>query len=90
MTDSEKTNAFEVRVYEDDAYMGAELIANDAIANLQDIGWNDRISSIKVISGTWRFWEHVNMSGRSWVLGPGYYAHPTQFPNDTISSFEPA
>ncbi len=54
-------------------------------------GWNDRISSIIVVSGTWRFYEHSNYGGASWELGPGYYPNlgTVNIPNDTISSFRP-
>ena len=48
--------------------------------------WNDRISSIKVYSGTWEFYEHINFGGRSFRVGPGHY-NMTNGWNDSISSF---
>ena len=52
--------------------------------------WNDRISSIIVVSGTWRFYEHAHYAGRYWDLGPNYYpwVQNVGIPNDIISSFQ--
>lgn len=52
--------------------------------------WNDKISSIKVYSGTWEFFEHANFQGRSFRLDPGEYANFNNDVNDTISSFRKA
>src|SRR5262249_49943885 len=39
--------------------------------------WNDKISSIIVVSGTWQFWRHANFQkgpgDTDWILRPGYY-----------------
>jgi Beta/Gamma crystallin len=52
--------------------------------------WNDKISSLVVISGTWRFYEHWHYEGRYWDLSPGYYRWVVDagIPNDIISSFQ--
>jgi len=50
--------------------------------------WNDKISSIKVYSGTWEFFEHANFQGRSFQLTPGEYPWVTSTWNDMISSFK--
>jgi hypothetical protein len=52
--------------------------------------WNDRISSIIVVSGTWRFYEHWHYEGRYWDLTPNYYpwVEAVGIPNDLISSFQ--
>ena len=54
--------------------------------------WNDKISSIIVVSGTWQFFEHANYGGASsHPIGPGYYSfveNPVvNIANDSISSF---
>jgi hypothetical protein len=33
--------------------------------------WNDEVSSIKILSGTWQFFEHKDYQGSSTALGPG-------------------
>jgi len=50
--------------------------------------WNDQISSIKVYTGTWEFFEHTNFQGRSFRLTPGEYPWVTYEWNDLISSFK--
>lgn len=50
--------------------------------------WNDKISSIKIYSGTWEFFEHDNFQGRSFRLGPGEYPIINDGANDTITSFK--
>ncbi|MUG94122.1 hypothetical protein F7734_17695 [Scytonema sp. UIC 10036] len=51
--------------------------------------WNDKISSIKVYSGTWQFFENANFEGRNFQLQPGEYSFIDAAFNDTISSFKP-
>jgi Beta/Gamma crystallin len=55
--------------------------------------WNDSISSIIVVSGTWQFYGDANMSGTySRPIGPGYYPWVeddfVNIWNDSISSFQ--
>lgn len=50
--------------------------------------WNDKISSIKVYSGIWEFFEHTDFQGRSFRLEPGEYASVANDWNDVISSFK--
>jgi hypothetical protein len=53
--------------------------------------WNDSISSIIVLSGTWTFCLNAGPPGPSnpnWTLGPGYYSWVENYgiPNDSISA----
>lgn len=52
--------------------------------------WNDSISSVIVLSGTWMFFENGGFGGASATVGPGWYqfVEDPQFnmQNDTISS----
>jgi hypothetical protein len=52
--------------------------------------WNDSISSVIVLSGTWQFFENANFKGAHATVGPGWYqfVEDSQFnmQNDTISS----
>jgi len=55
--------------------------------------WNDEISSIIVVSGTWQFYENASYGGAfSRALGPGYYPFVeddfVNIANDSISSFK--
>lgn len=64
---------------------GSGEINQDA-AYVGDV-WNDKISSIKVCSGTWEFFEDANFQGNSFRLTPGNYSYVTNSWNDKISSF---
>jgi hypothetical protein len=82
-------SAAKVILYEHINYGGEHLNAD---SNQKYVGnqWNDRISSIKIQSGTWRFYEDANYEGRYWDLGPGTYSwvEDVGIPNDLISSFK--
>jgi hypothetical protein len=51
--------------------------------------WNDRVSSMVVIRGRWRFYMHRDYMGPYWDVNPGYYpwVEDVNIPNDIISSF---
>jgi hypothetical protein len=51
--------------------------------------WNDKISSIVIYRGRWRFYQHWHYEGAYWDLGPGQYpwVEAANIPNDIISSF---
>jgi hypothetical protein len=82
----------EVVVYLHENLKGWEYRTNLAISHIGP--YNDTISSVVVVSGKWRFYEHANFGGRHFDLSPGYYpsvAAATGNPpwNDRITSFEP-
>jgi hypothetical protein len=83
-------HAPEVVVYENRNFDGAEWRTNLGWGYVGDF-WNDKISSIIVVSGVWRFWQDAGLSGNHWDLGPGYYdwVVAAGIPNDIISSFQP-
>lgn len=76
-----------VEIFVDSNFSGTTSGALDQ--DYSDLGnfWNDQISSIKVYSGTWEFFEHANFQGRSLRLTPGEYPWVTTEWNDLISSF---
>lgn len=80
----------EVVVFEHITWGGAEWRTNLNHSYVGDF-WNDKISSVIVISGTWEFFEHANFEGASTRVGPGYYSwvesKPFNMANDSISSF---
>ena len=83
----------EVIVYEDSNYGGAEWRTNLSHSYVGDF-WNDKISSVIVISGTWQFFEDRDYQpGHNRTVGPGYYSFVGNEPfypntNDSISSFQ--
>jgi len=82
-------SAAEVIVYESINFGGESF---DSTYDQPYVGdhWNDKISSIKVVSGTWRFYESPNYGGRYWDLGPGGYSsvESVGIPDNLISSFK--
>lgn len=79
----------EVVVYEHINFGGADWRTNLGWGYVGD-WWNDKISSIIVVSGTWRFYLHANFQGPYWDLKQGYYnwVENARIPNDVISSFQ--
>ena len=82
-------SAAKVIVYEDFNFEGENL---DTTFDTRYVGdqFNDKISSIKIESGTWRFYEDSNYEGRYWDLEPGEYSwvEDVGIPNDLMSSFK--
>lgn len=78
----------EIVIYEHSNFSGASVRTNLGWYEVGD-WWNDKISSIVVVSGVWRFYEHWHFEGRYWDIGPGYYYRVEEggIPNDVISSF---
>ena len=85
------TDLPEVVVFSDINFGGGEWRTNLDVSYVGD-GWNDSISSIIVVSGTWQFFENSNFEGaRSNLITPGYYPWvedpAVNIANDSISSF---
>ena len=78
-------------LYEHCGFKGRQLVLESSDSDLRSSCFNDTASSVKVQSGTWRLWEHINFTGRCFQVGPGEYdmgvinAH---IGNDVISSVE--
>ncbi len=79
----------EIVIYEDINFGGASARTNLNWLYVGDF-WNDKISSIIVVSGTWRFYADSYYRGFSKDLGPGYYSWVPNvgISNDSISSFQ--
>ena len=81
----------EVVVFEYENFSGESWHINTGQFYVGD-HWNDRISSVIVISGTWAFFEDRDYPpGHNRTVGPGWYSSVTREPfypntNDTISS----
>ena len=78
-------------LYEHAQFKGRELALESSTSDLRSSNFNDKASSVKVQSGTWILWEHINFTGRSYKVGPGEYDFgviSAQIGNDVISSVE--
>ena len=79
----------EVVVYDHICFKGAYARTNLSFHYLGDF-WNDRISSLIVVSGIWRFYRDDYYKGDYWDLGPGFYEcfFTEAGPDDVVSSFQ--
>jgi CubicO group peptidase (beta-lactamase class C family) len=75
----------EVIVYPQENFGGKPLRTNNDDKRLPE-GYNDQISSIRIVSGQWDFYEHYSFNGRALKLGPGEYARLDGGWNSIISS----
>ena len=62
----------EIVIYDHVGFKGAYARTNLSFHYLGDF-WNDRISSLIVVSGVWRFYRDEYYKGDHWDLGPGFY-----------------
>ena len=58
-------------IYDHVGFKGAYARTNLSFHYLGDF-WNDRISSLIVVSGVWRFYRDEYYKGDHWDLGPGF------------------
>ena len=79
----------EVVIYDHACFKGAYARTNLSFHFIGDF-WNDRISSMIVVSGVWRFYRDEYYKGHYWELGPGFYESfwTEKGPDDVISSFQ--
>jgi hypothetical protein len=79
----------ELVIYDHACFGGAYARTNLSFLYIGDF-WDDRISSIIVVSGVWRFYHDEYYKGAHWDLGPGYYESffTEKGPDDVVSSFQ--
>ncbi len=79
----------ELVVYDHIGFGGAYARTNLSFHFIGDF-WNDRISSLIVVTGVWRFYRDEYYKGDHWDLGPGYYESffTEKGPDDVVSSFQ--
>jgi hypothetical protein len=79
----------EIVVYDHTGFRGAYARTNLSFLYVGDF-WNDRISSLIIVSGIWRFYRDEYYKGDHWELGPGFYEcfFMEKGPDDVISSFK--
>ena len=71
---AELAGAGELTLYSRDDCHGRSRTVRDAVADLEDVRFNDTTQSIRVRSGRWEACEDVDFRGRCRTLGPGEYA----------------
>ncbi|WP_414585621.1 beta/gamma crystallin-related protein [Scytonema sp. PCC 10023] len=76
-----------LEVYDDSDFSNLLLQTNDGTPYVGDDA-NDRISSIVVNEGLWRFYTDPQFQGDFADLGPGLYPNIGLGINDSITSFE--
>lgn len=77
--------AGQLTLFADNDFRGNQVTLSNTVTNLNDLGFNDRTSSIVVRSGTWQLCEHKDFGGYCAELRPGEYRSLEGF-NDKISS----
>lgn len=79
----------EIVIFDHVGFGGASARTNLSFLDVGDF-WNDRMSSVIVVSGVWRFYKDGHYQGEYWELGPGLYEcfFSERGPDDVISSFK--
>lgn len=77
--------AGQLTLFADSEFRGNQITLSNTVTNLNDVGFNDRTSSVVVRSGTWQVCEHINFGGYCAELRPGEYRFLEGF-NDKITS----
>lgn len=83
----------QIVLYEHAGFQGQTIQLTESCPDLRKMHFNDKVSSIEVVSGSWKVCEHIEYSGKSWVIGPGRYDLLTiheNIGNDAISSVQTA
>jgi len=77
----------QIILYEHEDFKGRSIRGTDVVKNLRDSGFNDKASSIKVLTGTWEVCSDANFGGDCAVLEPGqYWSLRDMGMNDRLSS----
>jgi hypothetical protein len=77
----------QIILYEHEDFKGRSIRGTDVVKNLRDSGFNDKASSIKVLTGTWEICSDATFRGDCEVLEPGQYRSLRDIGmNDRLSS----
>lgn len=78
-------HAGEITLYSDDDFGGRSVTVRGATPDLVPLGFNDRVSSVIVRSGSWELCQHAGFQGQCITLQRGEYRQLKGF-NDEVSS----
>ena len=77
----------QIILYENNDFKGRSIRGTDVVKNLRNSGFNDKASSVKVLTGTWEICTDADFRGDCTVLEPGQYPSLSDFRlNDRVSS----
>ena len=74
-----------VVLFEHDGYRGEARVLRGDEPDLARLGFNDRVSSMRISRGVWEFCEHAYYEGRCWVYDYDMASLPRR-QNDLYSS----
>ena len=82
--------AAQVVFYEHDGFGGRSFEVDRQLGNFERVGFNDRVSSVIVLSGRWEMCSERRFEGRCVVVRPGRYPSLSAVGlNDAVSSVRP-
>ncbi|GAB5457941.1 MAG: hypothetical protein Hens3KO_09710 [Henriciella sp.] len=84
-----QTNYAGIVLYRDPNFRGRSIGLERSIPNLQEVGFNDTISSIEVNDGLWLVCEHPDYRGRCEVIDGALRSASAIGMNDKITSIRP-
>ncbi|XP_072047003.1 beta-crystallin B2-like [Amphiura filiformis] len=77
-------------IYEDENFSGASREVTEDVSDLNSIGFNDRVSSIKVFGSVWVGYQNGSYDGRQYILEEGDYPKSSSWNggNDQLTSLK--
>jgi hypothetical protein len=77
----------DVAIFSEPNFSGESSETTEAQPNLEDVGWDDAITSVEVRMGVWDFFSEAEFSGEAIRLEPGSYPVLPQDWLNRINSF---
>ncbi|MEZ4454090.1 MAG: beta/gamma crystallin-related protein [Nannocystaceae bacterium] len=80
-----------IALFQHSHYRGRMVVLGEEISNLKAIDFNDQVTSVVVVGGTWALFSDANYSGKTVKLSPGNYIDSAAvgLGNDVLSSLRP-